>query len=82
MSEKLGQAIRREREALKMQQTEIAAAVGISQASWSRHERGEAEMTVKQAVAALKALGCHVTVWSARDEILWDSRGYTNGNSK
>lgn len=82
MTEKLRQVIRREREALNVSQTDMAEALGISSPMLSRHERGRSQFTVEQAFKALDIMGCHVQVFSSRDEILWDSRGYNDGSSE
>tara|TARA_Y100001960_G_C14102578_1_gene553622 strand:- start:225 stop:449 length:225 start_codon:yes stop_codon:yes gene_type:complete len=70
--EKLREAIGRQRRALKIQQGDLAAAVGVSNGCWSRHENGQCEMSLTQALNALQALGCSVLVADQNGELVWE----------
>jgi len=53
----VGQAISWMRQLARLEQADIANAVGVSQSTWSRIERGESALTVEQFAKAAKALG-------------------------
>lgn len=52
----LGATVYRLRKERKISQQQVAAAVGLTQASWSRIERGRSPMTVEQLVVVAAQL--------------------------
>jgi len=82
MKDKILEAIVRERKSQGIKQAEMAKALGISQPTYSKIESGEAGLTTVRMVKIIETLGCHAQVFSSRDEILWDSRGYNDGSSE
>lgn len=54
----VGQLIAKKRLEQRMEQTEIAQKVGVTQSTWSRIERGESAFTIEQLVKAADALHC------------------------
>lgn len=53
----VGRVLASTREVFPLEQSELAARLGINQSTWSRIERGETALTVEQLAKAATALG-------------------------
>jgi len=61
----IGRVIVRFRKELAVDQSSLAAAVGVTQSTWSRIERGESSLTVEQLAIAAECLRVNtITIWS------------------
>jgi len=81
----VGRVIVKIRKDLGVEQVALATAVGVTQSTWSRIERGDSALTVEQLISAAEALSINSSVILSETECaIFDlkSRGVTINGSK
>ncbi len=76
LSMKLGEALKKVREAKNLSQKELAGLLGMAQAQYSRIESGKTDPSFSAVVKIAKALGVTLSELFSADEIFKDVNAY------